>query len=522
MKNAVYNILLINIVILISLFTACKKTKVEQSFTQLPHSNPENQGVGTESILRFLEAADAENLEMHSFMYIRHGYIITEAWWEPYKSDINHIMHSVSKTFTSTAIGFAVDEQLLTVNDKVISFFPDDLPPEISPYLKELSIKHLLTMSVGHETPPVFNITDKNWVKRFLSTPIVNEPGSIFSYSSYASYMLSAIIQKVTEQSTFQYLTPRLFEPLGITDIQWETDLQGISCGGWGMRIKTADMAKLGQLYLQEGIWNGKQLLSADWIKEASSAQILQVQNPTEEQKENNEGAQGYGYQIWRCTHNAYRADGANGQYILVMPDQDAVIAVTSKVQNMHRILKLVWEHLLPGMFDHKLRRNEDISEFFISKSSSLSIPNPFFTDEEKITPAKNKSQRFTFESNEQQIEEISFNFNEKGDCKLTIGIAGKTYDYPFGLDNWRYGSTDRPGPYFLNPRRNPEGLAPFAVSGYFSWTASNEISLRLLYLTEMQDETYVCTFKDEQITVQISNSMQPNDKPISIIGHLQ
>jgi hypothetical protein len=173
-------------------------------------------------------------------------------------------------------------------------------------------------------------------------------------------------------------------------------------------------------------------------------------------------------------------------------------------------------------MFDHKLRRNEDIGEFFVSKTSSLSIPNPFFTDEEKVTPAKNKSQRFTFESNEQQIEEISFNFDEKGDCKLTIGTTGKTYDYSFGLDNWCYGSTNRCGPYFLNPRRNPEGLAPFTVSGYFSWTASNEISLRLLYLTEIQDETYVCTFKDEQITIQISNSMQPDDKPISIIGHLQ
>lgn len=522
MKNTAYKILLFNAAILISLLTACKETKTEQPFTQLPHRTPESQGVGTESILRFLEATEEENLEMHSFMYVRHGNVITEAWWEPYKSNINHLMYSVSKTFTSTAIGFAVDEKLLTVDDKVISFFPEDLPEEISPYLKELSVKNLLTMSVGHETPPVFHITDDNWARRFLATPIVNEPGSVFSYSSYASYMLSAIIQKVTGQSTFEYLKSRLFEPLGMTDIQWETDMQGISYGGGGMRIKTSDMAKLGQLYLQEGVWNGKQLLSAAWIKEASSAQIYQVQDPTEEQKLIDEGAQGYGYQIWRCTHNAYRADGANGQYILVMPDQDAVIAVTSQVKNMRRILQLVWQHLLPGMFDHSLRRNEDLDEFLISRLNSLSIPNPFFTDEDKITPLKNTSRKFTFDTNEQNIEEMSFVFDEVGDCKLTVKIAGTAYDYPFGLDTWRYGSTERPGPYFLNPRRNPAGLSPFTVSGYYSWTNPDELKLHLLYITESQYETYVCKFKDEQVSIEISNSMQSDEKPVSITGQLQ
>ncbi|MDR0348548.1 MAG: beta-lactamase family protein [Tannerella sp.] len=522
MKNSIRNIFSMNIIVFISLLAACAETKTEQPFTQLPYSTPESQGTGSESILRFLEATAAENLEMHSFMYIRHGYIIADAWWEPYRSDVNHIMHSVSKTFTSTAIGFAVDEKRLTVDDKVISFFPEDLPPELSPYLKELSVKHLLMMSVGHETPPVFYITDENWVKRFLMTPVVNRPGSVFSYSSYASYMLSAILQKVTGQSMFEYLKPRLFEPLGMNDIQWETGAEGIVCGGWGMQIKTSDMAKLGQFYLQEGVWNGKQLLSASWIKAATSARICQIQNPTGEQKLHDEGAQGYGYQIWRCTHNAYRADGAEGQYILVMPDQDAVIAVTSRVPNMHRILKLVWQHLLPGMLDHPLRANEDAGEFLVSKTSSLHIPYPFFTDEERVTPLKSQSQRFTFEANEQQMEAVSFHFDEKGDCKLTLQISGCTYDYCFGLDSWRYGSSNRPGPYFLNPRRNPEGLAPFAVAGYFSWTAPGEISLRLLYLTETQDETCICRFQNNQLNIHLSNSMQPGKPPVVLTGHLQ
>lgn len=508
--------------VLILFVTSCKETSKEQPYTKLPQSIPERQGVGTESILRFLEAIEANSLEVHSFMFVRHGHVITEAWWHPYKSEINHIMHSATKTFTATAIGFAVDEKLLTVDDKVISFFPDDLPAEISPFLSDLSVKHLLTMSAGHATPPVFNITDENWVKLFLATPVVNEPGSTFLYSSYASYMLSAIIQKVSGQTTFDYLTPRLFEPLGIENIQWETDAQGVSCGGWGMRLKTSDMAKLGLLYLQKGKWNGKQLISADWIEEATTAQIYQVAQPTDEQKAEDEGAQGYGYQLWRCTHGAYRADGAYGQYILVMPDQDAVIAMTANLENMHLVLKLIWTHLLPGMFDKPLRVKDDLGEFLMTHINSLTIPNPFFTNEEKVTPRRDLSQTYVFDTNEKQIEQMAFEFESNADCKVQIKIAGTNYEYLFGADTWKNGTTERPGPYFLNQRRNPTGLSPFTVTGYNSWTAPDELSLRLLYLTEMQHENYVCRFKGDHVQITLTNSVQTDTPPLVLNGRLQ
>lgn len=512
--------------VLFILFVAvsCKETKKEKEpFTKLPYSTPKKQGVGTESILRFLEAVDGEQLELHSFMYVRHGHIVAEAWWDPYKADINHIMHSATKTFTSTAVGFAVDEKLLSVDDKVISFFPDDLPAEVPPFLKELSVKHLLTMSAGHQTPPVLYMSEENWVKAFLATPIVNEPGTVFLYSSPSSYMLSAIIQKVTGQTTFEYLEPRLFEPLGIEDIQWEAGAQGISLGGGGMRIKTSDMAKFGQFYLQKGMWNGKQLLSSAWIEEASSAQISQVKDPTEDQITSDEGAQGYGYQIWRCTvPNTYRADGASGQYIVVMPDQDVVIAITGRVSNMRRILRLIWENLLPAMLESPLRSDEDAREFLNSKVGSLQIPNPFFTDEDNVVPKKDISQSYIFEPNERQIESINFNFESNSDCKVTMKIQEKEYSYLFGLDTWRRGTTERPGPYFLNPRRNPAGLAPFTVAGYASWTKQEELSLRLLYMAEIQYETYVCDFKNDQVTIHITNSQQPDANPIVLKGKLQ
>src|SRR5690606_15944536 len=174
--------------------------------------------------------------------------------------------------------GFAVAEGLLSVENKVIEFFPDELPDTVSDHLKQLSIKNLLTMSVGQDPDPTHNIASgsDNWVRAFLAREIVKQPGTTFLYNSMATYMLSAIVQKVTGQKVIDYLKPRLFDPLGITDIDSEVDPRGISTGGWGMRVRTEDMAKLGQLYLQKGSWNGRQILPAAWVKEATTRQILQ------------------------------------------------------------------------------------------------------------------------------------------------------------------------------------------------------------------------------------------------------
>jgi CubicO group peptidase (beta-lactamase class C family) len=175
-------------------------------------------------------------------------------------------------------------------------------------------------MSVGHEKS--FNqeiFTTKDWIASFLEMPIANEPGTKFLYNTSASYMMSAIIQKVTGQTLLDYLEPRLLKPLGITGLDWETDLQGIQVGGWGIRVKTEDMAKFGQLFLQKGKWNGKQILPESWIEEASTLKILQEPDASPEKMASNDWIQGYAYQMWRSRHNSYRADGAFGQYILIL-----------------------------------------------------------------------------------------------------------------------------------------------------------------------------------------------------------
>jgi CubicO group peptidase (beta-lactamase class C family)/predicted glycoside hydrolase/deacetylase ChbG (UPF0249 family) len=320
----------------------------------LPRSTPEVEGVLNKGLENYLNAVKESRQDLHSVMVLRHGRVVFEKWLGDYNAHKNHSLWSVSKTFTATAVGFAVSESRLKVSDKVISFFPDDLPAQVSPFLADLEIRDLMTMSVGHEKDPTDAIRkqETSWEKLFLATPILFEPGTKFVYNSLATYMLSAIVQKVTGEKVIDYLYPRLFRPLGITGAVWDSSPSGVNCGGWGLQIKTEDMAKMGQFFLQKGKWNGEQLLPEAWFDEATKAHITQppVWFPKDGKPKNSDWVQGYCYQMWRCRYNAFRADGANGQFIIVIPDKDAVVVTTANIQDMQAEINLIWKYLLPAM----------------------------------------------------------------------------------------------------------------------------------------------------------------------------
>ncbi len=386
----------------------------------LPRSNPEMEGVSSEGINNFIDAVSISKLELHSFMILRHGKVISEGWWNPYRNDLKHTLYSCSKSFTATAIGFAVNEGKLTVNDKVISFFPEDVPSQISPYLAELKIKDLLSMSVGHEKEPSTIIaTSDNWVKEFLNTPIKYQPGTKFLYNSPATYMLSAIVQKVTGQKVMDYLKPRLFDPLGISEIDWEVDPKGINTGGWGLRLKTEDMAKFGQLFLQKGIWNGKQILPVSWIEEASTMKIMQDPNASQSRKDSSDWLQGYCYQMWRCRNNGYRADGANGQFIIVLPEKDVVIAITAEAPDMQGEINLVWKYLLPAFKDKKMSSIPKLTANLKEKTLSLALPitskNPHSTTETAIS-----GKNFSMITGEKSLQSVGVEFKNEI-CYLSL-----------------------------------------------------------------------------------------------------
>jgi CubicO group peptidase (beta-lactamase class C family) len=203
----------------------------------IQRSEPEAQGVESEAILAFLDAAEAERLNLQSLMLVRHGRVIAEGWWRPYTPECRRYLYSLSKSFTSTAVGFAVAEGLLRIDDRVVSFFPEDLPPEVSENLAAMRVVHLLTMSTGHTMDTLMVLLNpgvENWARAILALPVELPPGTHFLYNSGASYLLSAIVQKVSGQTVLDYLTPRLFQPLGIAGATWDVCPRGINTGGWG------------------------------------------------------------------------------------------------------------------------------------------------------------------------------------------------------------------------------------------------------------------------------------------------
>lgn len=323
----------------------------------LPRATPESMGVDSGQLIEFIRAAGKEVNSIHSLMVVRNGKVVTEAWWAPETPEKPHILWSLSKSFTSTAIGFAAAEGLLDIDDLVIDHFPEKAPKQPSENLKQMRIRDLLTMSAGHQDEVNLRRVKGDWVQAFLQHPVPHAPGSHFKYNTPASYVLSAIIQKTTGMTTLDYLKPRLFEPLGIEGAKWDTSPQGISLGGYGLYVKTEDIAKFGQLYLQKGKWNGKQLLTPDWIELATSKQVSNGNNPESDWN------QGYGFQFWQCRHDAYRGDGKDGQFCIVIPEQDVVIAITSNTRDMGAELNLVWDKLLPAFHDNKLPPNEAMQE---------------------------------------------------------------------------------------------------------------------------------------------------------------
>ncbi len=234
---------------------------IEPPSFSFPRSAPEAQGISSAAILAFVEEAEQKLDALHSIMIVRHGQVVAEGWWAPYAASEPHMLFSLSKSFTSTAVGLAVAEGKLKVDDPVLGFFPDEAPAQPSANLKAMRVRDLLTMSTGHHDEDIRDFPyngEGSVVKAFLERPVAHKPGTFFFYNTPASYMLSAIVQKVTGQSVLAYLGPRLFEPLGIENPTWDASKQGVSLGGFGLNVRTEDIARFGQLYLQKGMWQGK------------------------------------------------------------------------------------------------------------------------------------------------------------------------------------------------------------------------------------------------------------------------
>ena len=458
--------------------------------TQLKRSTPEAEGIFSSAILKFIQAVEQHGHPLDAvqgFMLLRHGNVAAEGWWAPSGPETPHAMYSLSKSFTSTGIGLAVAEGRLTVDDPVLKFFPEEAPSIPSENLKAMRVRHLLSMNTGHKedtTARVFggrlhvsllgprvrheeNVTggilsgDDNWPRAFLSLPVEYPPGTWFVYNTAATYMLSAIITKLTGQSLLDYLRPRLFEPLGIQNPTWETDPRGINLGGTGLHIKTEDIARFGQMYLQKGMWEEEQIVPAQWIAEATRAISDNSNTQT-----NPDWTVGYGYQFWRCRHDAYRGDGAFGQYCIVMPAQQAVLAMISGVRDMQMVLDKVWEHLLPAMQPGALPADPRAHNELCDKLAALALSVP---QGQPWSPRAKQCSGKTYklEGNALNLESFAIKFDERSSHLIVHDERGK-HRIQIGYSTWVKGLTDLRG----------WSDEPIAASG--AWTAEDTFEVRV------------------------------------------
>ncbi len=459
----------------------------------LPRSHPEAQGVSSESLSAFIAAANEWDA-IHSFMCVRHGHVIAEAWWAPFESQARHKLYSLSKSFASTAVGIAIAEGKLTLHDPVIDFFPDEVPEDPSYNLKSMRVRDLLSMSTGQIGSDLKEFTfdsEESLTKAFLALPVEHKPGTHFLYNTPATFMCSAIVQKVTGETLLDYLGPRLFEPLGIEEPAWESSAQGISLGGYGLSVRTEDIAKLGQLYLQGGEWEGKRLLTKEWVEAATSKQTSNGSDPE------NDWDQGYGFQFWRCRHGAYRGDGAFGQFCVVMPEQDAVIAITSGTGNMGGVLELIWKHLLPAMAPVALDANPHAHQKLLKQGENLTLPTP---DGEPDSPSRVEIEgnRYTFMENEPGLQELRLN-REGTAWFVDLKLEDQEHSLQFGSGKWIKSRTSF-GPKFISRGLNRE-IEPIAASA--AWSDASSFVGKIWYTETPYALTLTLRFDEDSVRVE-------------------
>ncbi|MDQ6657920.1 MAG: beta-lactamase family protein, partial [Actinomycetota bacterium] len=333
------------------------RSPTQRPGSALPRSRPSEQGVDPAAIDGLLDAIEQAGIELHSLMVLRHGAVVAEGWWSPYSPDRLHLLYSLSKSFTSAAVGLAIAEGHFGLNDLVLGYLGEFAPDHVDERFKQLTVRHVLSMATGHERETVVQALtwclqhgDPEMLRGFFRIPPERDPGTVFAYNQPATYCAARIVEKTTGQRVEEYLTPRLLEPLGIADHHWLTE-GGHDVGYSGFHLTTESIGKFGQLCLQQGGWNGQQLLPADWVRQATS---VQMPNDVAHQVEppdiiNQDWLQGYGFQFWMSRHG-YRGDGACGQFCLVWPEQDAVIVTTAAVVDMQALLTMIEQNLLPGM----------------------------------------------------------------------------------------------------------------------------------------------------------------------------
>lgn len=391
--------------------------------------SPESVGLRSADILRFINDLEHSETEMHGLMIMRHGKVCAEGWWAPFAPNLRHGLQSHTKTYAATAVGIAYTEGILRLDERLIDIFPDESPEEPSENLKLLTVRDVLCMGCGMDTMPM---DSEHWIRDFMHTPVNHKPGTTYMYNSTGSTLLGAIVRKKTGEGLHEYLSKRLFCKIGIDpgNLRWLCMADGMEIGGGGLYATTEDNLRLMKLYADGGVWEGERILAEDYVKLAVSNQ-----NESATESINNPLATdnflGYGFQIWMCKpEGVYRADGAMGQFTIVFPKQDMIIAINETAVGAHWVqntLNIVWDYL-EKVDAAPVDDDAETADALIRKLASLSLPNPVYLPASKIADEINgkewniTSGVFSFEmfnfmapKKLAEIKKFSFEFDNYG-----------------------------------------------------------------------------------------------------------
>jgi CubicO group peptidase (beta-lactamase class C family) len=482
----------------------------------LPRANPAAKGVDAAGIVAFLDAA--RSLELHSLMIVRSGSVVAEGFWHPYAASIPHGQHSATKSWTATAIGLLIGDGHLRLTDKLIAFFPHDLPNQVSDNLAAITVQDLLTMRTGHRTGisgGEWRGSRESWVRAFLREPVPDRPGEHFIYGSGSSYMLSAIATKVTGRLVRDILQERIFTPLGMGEMLWDTSPEGFNTGGNGLQCVTEDVIKFGVLHLADGVWDGRRILPEGWVQDATTPHVTDAWLGTLDGKrflprDNAPSSQtigGYGYQWWLTADGGFRASGVYGQQCIVLPQHDAVIAVTAALRPREpKLLQLIWQHLLPalgasGSGDDRLK----------ARLKTLSLATLAGAGHAPIE-ARISGQRFQMAPNEDQVTSFGFDFIDDMTV-VTLQDHRGTHRIQVGLGKAVTGVTSMTGNR-LHHEYQPDMLRVVACG---VWQDEATFVMEWRFIETAFCDTVVCRFAENTLTLDrhVNTNAGPLSRPI-------
>lgn len=489
---------------------------------ELVRVTPEEAGVSSCAVRGFLDQIAADRVHLHSFMMLRGERVFAQGAYAPCRMEDEHILFSMSKSFTSTAVGFAVQEGRLSLSDRVVDFFEEELrslPEEaVCENMRRMTLRHLITMNTGQTDPEdrLFQDREKDWAVSFLTSPVEKEPGSWFLYNTRATYMLSVIVQKVVGTTMFEYLRPRLFEPLGFSEgIWWETSPQGYNTGGFGLSVTVEDIARFGLFVKGKGCFGGRRLLDAGWFEEATKS-WSDSSNTWE-----GENALGYGYQFWMCrVPGTYRGDGAFGQYCVILPQEDMLFVSTAGQLDMIKIADAFWNHVYADVHGETECRNSSQADGLRSGAGDRAFASPLeerlrtlvlpaFYEEKGIcggkvdVPDAFLGKTFVLEDNPLHILALRFEKPPRGEGCLVELSNGRNRDTFRISEEWTAGALHLDGEDTnLSQYAFREGLYErFHVKGC---TRENVLYMDMVFQETSFQDTWEIAFEDGRLHVKI------------------